>query len=213
MKRFAVFTSAVMLISLLFVGLSLGISYLNLCPFFANSDLKKAEKPIARILFLDPRARLEIQNLIDRRGKTCEREFFRVYKDISQAGLSTTTGAPSQTYWHQDYALATQTAQQQEKMLLIYFCDPQGDCDCPRFRSETLDDPWVRSKLQDYVCLQLPLDASVIVDGKKVVLLEHEAFKEMLGKPGIAIIDYQHHDPQLHGTVVSTFPLVENGNA
>ena len=82
------------------------------------------------------------------------------------------------------------TPQQQGKMLLIYFCDP-GDCGCNRFKAQTLDDPAVCAKLQDYVCLRAPLDASIISDGKKTVLLEHEAFREMLGKPGIAIIDYR----------------------
>jgi hypothetical protein len=108
--------------------------------------------------------------------------------------------------WHDDYARAVRIAQRQGKMLLIYFRDP-GNRDCDRFKSETLDDPRVCSKLQDYVCLQAPLDASIIVDGKKTVLLEHEAFKEMLGKPGIAIIDYRQPESQVYGTVISTFPI------
>ncbi|MGD0383519.1 MAG: thioredoxin family protein, partial [Thermoguttaceae bacterium] len=108
--------------------------------------------------------------------------------------------------WHDDYARAVRIAEKQGKMLVIYFRDP-GNRDCDRFKSETLDDPTVRSKLQDYVCLQAPLDASIIVDGKKTVLLEHEAFKEMLGKPGVAIIDYRQPDSQVYGTVISTFPI------
>jgi hypothetical protein len=110
-------------------------------------------------------------------------------------------------YWHDDYARAVREAEQQGKMLLIYFCDPGGDCDCNRFKSETLDDPLVCSKLQDYICLEAPLNASIVVDGETAVLLKHEAFKEMLGKPGIAIIDYRSRDSQVYGTVVSAFPI------
>ena len=77
------------------------------------------------------------------------------------------------------------------------------------FKAETLDDPRVRRKLQDYVCVQLPLDAKITVDGKEVTLLEHAAFHEMLGRPGIAIVDFRSSDRQAAGAVVSTFPITE----
>ena len=114
---------------------------------------------------------------------------------------------PAPIRWQDDYARAVTDAKEQGKMLLIYFCDPKGECDCNRFKSETLDDPAVCAKLRDYVCVQVPLDAWIILDGKKVVLLEHEAFKEMLGKPGIAIVDYRRRDGQEYGRVVSAFPI------
>jgi hypothetical protein len=101
-------------------------------------------------------------------------------------------------------------AEAEGKMLLIYFCDAGGECDCNRFKSETLDNAAVCAKLQDYVCVQLSLDASIIIDGQKTILLKHEAFREMLGKPGIAIVDYRHRDVPMYGTVVSTFPLTRS---
>jgi hypothetical protein len=94
-------------------------------------------------------------------------------------------------------------------MLLVYFCNARDEGLCSRFKAETLDDPHVRQKLRDYVCVQLPLDAKITVQGKEVVLLEHEAFREMLGRTGVAIVDYRTSDPDLRGTVVSTFPLTE----
>ena len=94
-------------------------------------------------------------------------------------------------------------------MLFIYFCDACDDSPCERFKKETLDDPQVRRKLQDYVCLRLPLDAKITVQGKPVVLLEDEAFGEMLGKPGVAIVDYRSKG-ELRGCAVSDFPLTES---
>jgi hypothetical protein len=111
--------------------------------------------------------------------------------------------------WQSNYADATELAERQKKMLLIYFCDAAAGSSCDRFKKETLDDPAVRRKLKAYVCLRLPLAAKIKVQGKPVVLLEHEAFCEMLGKSGIAIVDYRTENARLRGQVVSQFPITE----
>jgi hypothetical protein len=151
---------------------------------------------------------MDVQNLIDRLGKLWKANGSRLFENAkSQAALPAPKLETAPVYWHDDYTRAVREAEHQGKMLLVYFCDPGGDCDCNRFKAETLDDALVCSKLQDYVCLQARLDASIIVDGKSVVLLSHPAFKEMLGKPGIAIIDYRRRDSQVYGAVVSAFPI------
>lgn len=109
--------------------------------------------------------------------------------------------------WLTNYAEAMARAENQRKMLLIYFRD--GDGMGARFKSETLDAPSVCEKLREYVCLELPLTAKILIRGQEVALLEHEAFQEMQGKPGIAVIDFRTNDPKLHGSVVSLFPITE----
>jgi hypothetical protein len=111
--------------------------------------------------------------------------------------------------WQNNYADATELAERGKKMLLIYFCDAAPGSPCDRFKKETLDAPEVRRKLKDYVCVRLPLSAKIKVQGKPVVLLEHDAFREMLGKPGIAIVDYRNQNARLLGQVVSQFPITE----
>ncbi len=116
---------------------------------------------------------------------------------------------PVDSSWHTDYTVAMDEANRRGKMLLLYFCDPEENELCNRFKAETLGDPMVREKLREYVLAQIPLDTTVVTDGKQVTLLEHAAFKEMLGKPGIAILDFTGQDPALHGRVVSTFPITK----
>lgn len=111
--------------------------------------------------------------------------------------------------WRSDYTKAMTQAESRNKMMFIYFCDPGGSQPCNRFKKETLDDPRVRHKLQDYVCVQIPLDAKIKVQGEDMVLLEHESFYEMLGKPGIAIVDFRSTEGSLRGSIVSTFPITE----
>jgi hypothetical protein len=111
--------------------------------------------------------------------------------------------------WRTDYAQAMAEAERQSKMLLIHFGDRESDGLSRRFKTETLGDPKVTRKLQDYVCVELPLTAKIKVHGKDVVLLEHAAFGEMLGRPGIAIVDFRAAQEPQRGAVVSTFPLTE----
>ena len=108
--------------------------------------------------------------------------------------------------WQTDYLHAMDVANQQQKMLLIFFHNP-NDPQSRRLESETLASADVQEKLQDFVCLRLPLDAKVTVQGKDIVLLEHPTLREMLGRPGVAIADFVHDAPKLHGCFVSLFPL------
>jgi hypothetical protein len=113
---------------------------------------------------------------------------------------------PEQVLWETDYLHAMDLANQQQKMLFIHFQnsnDPQSQ----RFEKETLGNPEVGKKLQPYVCLRLDRDAKVAIEGKDVVLLEHRTFREMLGRPGVAIADFSSASPKLHGCIVSAFPL------
>jgi hypothetical protein len=115
--------------------------------------------------------------------------------------------APPAISWHANYGQAMSAAQEQGKMLLVFFYDPDNPQQTDRFQTESLDDPAVRQRLEDYVCARLPLDAKITVQGRQVPLLEHEAFAEMLGKPGVAIVDLANPDDANFGYIVSVFPL------
>jgi hypothetical protein len=111
--------------------------------------------------------------------------------------------------WNTDYAKAVGQSQRQNKMLLIYFFDGADEL-CRRFEAETLGDAAISARLkQDFVCLRLPPDAKVHTEQGEVKLLGHESFAEMLGRPGVAMIDFAHADANLHGYVVSAFPLTQ----
>ncbi|MEN6457799.1 MAG: thioredoxin family protein [Thermoguttaceae bacterium] len=111
--------------------------------------------------------------------------------------------------WLDNYGRAMAEAEKQGRMLLIDFFDPQGDDACRRFESETLSDPQVRKQLRRYVCLRLPVSAKIKMRGKDAVLLEQDAFEEMHGKPGIAVVDFRSRRAPLRGAVVSMFPITD----
>jgi hypothetical protein len=111
--------------------------------------------------------------------------------------------------WLTDYGKACQAAQDQGKMLVIYFQDDQKAEVCRTMERRALADPNIVARLADCVCLRLPVDATITSGGKPVRLLEHPAFAEMLRQPGIAILDYVHRDAPYYGLVVSTFPMLD----
>lgn len=110
--------------------------------------------------------------------------------------------------WHADYSKAVAQAKRDGKMLLIHFVD-ENDQRSRSLESVALQDADVGRLLNRYALLRLPHDATVPIDDKEVTLLKHEAFSEMLGRPGLAIVDYAHRNSAHYETVVSQFPLTE----
>ncbi len=110
--------------------------------------------------------------------------------------------------WMSDYGEATARAEREGRMLLIYFQCQDGDGGCAEFENKTLTDPKVRSHLSSYVCLKLAQGAKVNLEDTETVLLKHTFFSEMVGLPGIAIVDFSDSDAPYFGQVVSTFPLL-----
>jgi hypothetical protein len=108
--------------------------------------------------------------------------------------------------WFNDYQLARDTAERQGKMLLVYFHEAEANPERCSFENETLAHADVRSRLTKFVCARLRLDAQVNAEGQPKRVLEEPQFEEMLGQPGLAIVDFTHREASYYRSVVSTFP-------
>jgi hypothetical protein len=123
-------------------------------------------------------------------------------------GWKLSAAEPSDPEWLVDYSKAMADAGREGRMMLVLFCTP-GDasrCDC--LETDVLADPTVRRHLKPFICVRLPLDASIRESGKEVRLIDHPAFAEMLGRQGIAILDFVHRNAPYYESVVSTFPML-----
>ncbi|OYV84597.1 MAG: hypothetical protein B7Z73_15135, partial [Planctomycetia bacterium 21-64-5] len=109
--------------------------------------------------------------------------------------------------WHDDYGDAMRAARAEGKMMFVWFQGKTRNQLSERFEAVSLRDRKVRSLLDRYVSVKLPQDATITVDGEPVRLLEHAAFQEMNGGPGIAIIDFENRDTEHFGYVVTTLPF------
>lgn len=129
---------------------------------------------------------------------------------IPQAQATETPAAQTEELsWHTDYAAAVRQAEVLGKILLIHFYDPSAENVNKAFQEKSLTDAKVNALLAKYVRVRLPLDATTTSGGKQIELLKHPSFKEMLGRPGVAMIDYMHAGATYFGHVVSTFPFTQ----
>lgn len=111
--------------------------------------------------------------------------------------------------WHDDYGQAMDAAIEQQRMMLIFFFDPARPESLLAFEQESLANPKNREIMaREFVSAKLPTDTVITRGGKPLELLKHPAFAEMLGRPGVAVLDFAHPGTEYSGHVVSTFPFV-----
>lgn len=117
--------------------------------------------------------------------------------EVEVAGLS----------WQTDYGKAMSLAQQRGEMLLVFFHAEGENAARDGFVSNSLTDPQVERQLARYTRAMLPLSTQISVGGKPVRLAEHPAYRDLLGRQGIAVVDFANTNSSHYGHVVSAFPF------
>lgn len=121
-------------------------------------------------------------------------------------GSSASTNSP--ITWAADYGSAMETAEASGKLTLLWFYDPKPTDENARFENEVLRQPRIATFIEEhFIPVKLPTHAVIRTDNKEIKLLEHGAFAEMLGCPGLAIIDMTEKDGPHHRQVVSIYPF------
>ena len=127
---------------------------------------------------------------------------------LSLGGAATAADQLPQIAWLSDYGDAMKRAELGRKMLLVYFYENEPGENQRRLETHSFADPRVIEQVtRDYVAVKVPLGYEVSVGGKHSPLLGFEAFGDLHGRPGIAVIDYAHQNEEYSGFVVSVLPL------
>ncbi|MBN2023032.1 MAG: hypothetical protein JW809_09590 [Pirellulales bacterium] len=126
---------------------------------------------------------------------------------LSIASAAGAAAEPAPT-WLADYSGAMSRAEQDRRMMVIVFGAPGNAAVCEAVAPDAFDDAVVRERLADCIAVRLPLDAEIRIGGEMVRLIDQPAFAEMLGRQGVAILDFAHQDAEFYGTVVNTFPIL-----
>jgi hypothetical protein len=81
--------------------------------------------------------------------------------------------------WHDDYGEAIKKAEQERRMLFIYFRNESRDAEQDQFEREALSSVRVRRKLGRYVLARLTNRTEIKVQDQPVKLLDHASFSSM----------------------------------
>ena len=124
-------------------------------------------------------------------------------------------------HWETDYKYAMRKAEDLARFLLIYLY-ADGDQDlpetsaylpvvpaCMEFETVVLEDDSVRSGLNRYVLLKMPMDAKVPdMDGGTQSLYSLPGFEHMLELPGLVVLDFSSRNMPFFGEVVGILPFM-----
>ncbi len=110
-------------------------------------------------------------------------------------------------WWGTDYGQALRAAEREKKMVLIVFHRPEPDAVDVHFQNRVLTDPEVCKRIEKYVCVRLPIDTVIRVQGKEQTLLQHPSFAPVQGRPGVVILEYANPEAPYYGCVVGAFPF------
>ena len=110
--------------------------------------------------------------------------------------------------WLRDYTPARQAANINHKLLVVWLFDPADDEANTRFQRDVLDQESIARRIANgYVAAAVPIDSKVRTDSFEGRLIDHAAFAELRGRPGLAIVDLADEKAATYGTVVSIYPL------
>ncbi len=108
--------------------------------------------------------------------------------------------------WHNDYSAACHEARRKQALLFISFHDAAW-YGREAVRAEELARLAASTRGHRYVFARFPLDYRTLDGGREICLVQHPAFAELRGSPGIAMIDYENPASEHYRHVVSQFPL------
>lgn len=109
--------------------------------------------------------------------------------------------------WHDEYRPAVKEARESNQLLLVWFADEKKAAENDKFAASVLGADDVQPLLAGMTLAKVSTTATIEEKGKTLKLLEHASLKELLGGPGLAMIDFRDEKQKFHKHVVSIYPF------
>lgn len=115
--------------------------------------------------------------------------------------------APGGSFWYTNYETGYRLAQQEQKMLVVYFACETPDAGLSEFENVALAHPTVTDWLGHTVNVRVPVWHPHTDRRSDRALISDPAFADLRGKPGLAVIDLAGDRAELDGQVTFIRPL------
>ncbi len=109
--------------------------------------------------------------------------------------------------WLQDYGQAMKVARAEQRMLLVYFHQDDVAMGSDALNVQLMSDSSLRQLAARHVMVRVPVSHMVSSGEERYRLIDHGAFAELHGRPGIAVVDLANPDTSFYGYVVSVYPF------
>jgi hypothetical protein len=122
-------------------------------------------------------------------------------------GLCVASSSPAQHFhWQTDNHAALDTAETERKLAFLWFFDAARGEDF----QVAVAAPEIASLVEGrFIAARLPVEAKITSQGESIRLLDHAAFADLKGGPGLAIIDMTDAQGPHFRQVVSIYPLAD----
>ena len=128
-------------------------------------------------------------------------------EDETRHEMTDETDARGGLEWHTNYAAAHVVAKREGRMLLVDFV-PKAESSEQRQLDDAIEkDAALQGRLQSMVLVRLPQDYESDEVNVKGPLVNHPAFKHLIGRTGIVIIDLRDPDASYYDDVVTALPF------
>lgn len=112
--------------------------------------------------------------------------------------------------WHTDYEQARSTATERRTLLLVQFHSPESGAGAAKAWRDSLTASASRlEKLSQWTLASVSTDSRILVNDESIRLGDHSAFAELLGGPGLAVIDCRDSASEAFRSVISLIPCLD----
>ena len=116
--------------------------------------------------------------------------------------------SPPSPEWHTNYQAAREGARTEGKSLLVWFYDPAFPEANSRFQDDVLGAATIATRIESrFVAASISIGTSAQPESDQRRLIDHAAFAELRGRPGLAIVDFADEFAPTYGCVVSVYPF------
>ncbi|WP_254512821.1 hypothetical protein [Anatilimnocola floriformis] len=109
--------------------------------------------------------------------------------------------------WQDNYLDATEAARDAKQILLVWFADEKQEPANEKFAASVLNQADVAPLLAGMTLVKVNTSTEIESKGKTFKLIEHSTMKELLGGPGLVMIDFRDAEQKVFGHVVTVYPF------
>jgi hypothetical protein len=128
-------------------------------------------------------------------------------EELARLPVTATESKAEALEWQADYLTAIKLGREKKQLVCVWFYDANQVEENAKFAAHVLGAKEVEPLLKGMTLVKVATSTVIEEQGKELKLLEHGSLSELLGGPGLAMIDLRDKQQKHYGWVVSVYPF------